>query len=31
MARAYLYAGNTAKAREAFMELINKQVQPGAA
>jgi soluble lytic murein transglycosylase len=28
LARANLYAGNTAKAREIFMELINKQVNP---
>lgn len=28
LARAYLYAGNTAKARAIFMELINKQVNP---
>ena len=28
MARAYLYSGDTAKAREAFMALIQKQVNP---
>lgn len=28
LARAYLYAGNTAKARELFIELINRQANP---